>query len=146
MRRTQAGTRTPSPCCRQGRVPVTRAQSNSMSKREESGNQLDDLVSTPKMIVSEYLTKHFPLQSTKLSNRDVDALIHLVPLRMCHGSALAACSLEQACLPGQAWLVSGKFLCAGNWLSPVSTATLLVLAAILQAPGGRGMPHASRRT
>jgi len=99
-------------------VPVTRAQSNSMSKREESGNQLDDLVSTPKMIVSEYLTKHFPLQSTKLSNRDVDALIHLVPLRMCHGSALAACSLEQACLPGQAWLVSGKFLCAGNCLLP----------------------------
>ena len=57
------------------------AQANSTSVREEGGDVLDDMVSAPKQIVVDYLTKHFPLVSEKLCDSDIDGLIHQVALR-----------------------------------------------------------------
>jgi len=53
-------------------------QASSTARREESGDHLDDMVSAPKQMIADYLSKHFPLASDKLADREIDFLIHQV--------------------------------------------------------------------
>ena len=53
-------------------------QASSTARREEAGDALDDMVSAPKQMIADYLSKHFPLASDKLSDGEIDRLIHQV--------------------------------------------------------------------
>lgn len=53
-------------------------QASSTARREEAGDHLDDMVSAPKQMIADYLSKHFPLASDKLTDGEIDRLIHQV--------------------------------------------------------------------
>jgi hypothetical protein len=53
-------------------------EANVTSQRDEEGDELEDFVSAPKMILINFLRRHFPVESALVDNRTVEMLTHSV--------------------------------------------------------------------